>query len=354
MADRYDYDYERGSEHDRDRQRDDYGRERAGSQEERYRGGRGSDRGMMERAGDEVRSWFGDQEAARRRERDEMRDERHAYDRGRERGFGSTEYAGERWRGASYTPERNYRTEQGGDFGTQRRYGSERGYASSEDVGAGGLYGYRGSSYGGTMYGDTGYGGTYRGGYSAGTGSSERSWSGSWRDTSGRDWDRSSAAYGRGANREEWIGRGYGAYSGFEPGPYTGRGPRGYRRSDERIREDICDRLTRHGRIDATDITITVANGEVTLEGEVDSREGKRLAEEVAESVDGVREVTNHLKTHRGWNDAERQGASEGAMPRQEAGLGTPGTPTTLGLSGTGETRGATTSTAGSAQQKNR
>ncbi|HEU5098138.1 MAG TPA: BON domain-containing protein [Roseiflexaceae bacterium] len=80
------------------------------------------------------------------------------------------------------------------------------------------------------------------------------------------------------------------------PGPFTGRGPRGYQRSDERIKEDISDRLTMHGRIDASDIEIQVANCEVTLAGTVDNRAAKRMAEDVAESVQGVSEVHNQLR----------------------------------------------------------
>jgi hypothetical protein len=108
----------------------------------------------------------------------------------------------------------------------------------------------------------------------------------------------------------------YTAWAWSEPGPFTGRGPRGYQRSDDRIREDICDRLTRHGRLDATDIHITVNNGEVTLDGIVDTREAKRMAEDVAESVDGVRDVVNHLKTYRGGSEdrsSQRTGTSKSA-----------------------------------------
>ncbi len=83
------------------------------------------------------------------------------------------------------------------------------------------------------------------------------------------------------------------------PGPYTGRGPRGYRRSDERIWEDVCERLTQHGQLDASGIEVRVENGEVTLEGIVSSREAKRMAEDTAESVPGVRDVHNRLRIGR-------------------------------------------------------
>lgn len=79
-------------------------------------------------------------------------------------------------------------------------------------------------------------------------------------------------------------------------GPYAGIGPKGYQRSDERIFEDVCERLTRHGRIDARNMQVEVKNGEVSLNGSVDSRQTKRMAEQVIEQVRGVRDVHNELR----------------------------------------------------------
>ncbi len=79
-------------------------------------------------------------------------------------------------------------------------------------------------------------------------------------------------------------------------GMYAGRGPRGYRRSDERIREDVNERLTDDWRVDASDIEVSVDNGLVTLAGSVGSRAEKRRAEDVAESVSGVMDVSNQLR----------------------------------------------------------
>jgi hypothetical protein len=78
-------------------------------------------------------------------------------------------------------------------------------------------------------------------------------------------------------------------------GPHIGRGPKGYKRTDERIREEISDRLMDHGRIDASSMEVTVENGEVTLTGTVEDRRSKRLAEDVADSVRGVKDVHNRL-----------------------------------------------------------
>jgi BON domain len=83
-------------------------------------------------------------------------------------------------------------------------------------------------------------------------------------------------------------------------GTHAGRGPRGYQRSDERIREDINDRLTDDAYVDATDIEVSVNNSMVTLTGRVDSREEKRRAEDISDSVSGVTDVSNQLRVDRG------------------------------------------------------
>jgi hypothetical protein len=79
-------------------------------------------------------------------------------------------------------------------------------------------------------------------------------------------------------------------------GPYIGRGPKGYRRSDDRILEEICERLTDHPSIDASDIEVRVADGDVTLTGQVESRTVKHLTENMVETVSGVKEVHNQLR----------------------------------------------------------
>lgn len=81
-----------------------------------------------------------------------------------------------------------------------------------------------------------------------------------------------------------------------ERGPHTGVGPVGYRRSDERIREDVCEFLTQDGLVDASNIEVAVEQGEVTLEGSVDSRAQKRRAEDLCEVVRGVVDVHNRLR----------------------------------------------------------
>lgn len=79
-------------------------------------------------------------------------------------------------------------------------------------------------------------------------------------------------------------------------GPYADLGPRGYQRSDARIREEVAERLKRHGDLDASDIDIWVNDGEVTLDGTVEDREQKVIAELLTERVSGVKDVRNQLR----------------------------------------------------------
>lgn len=79
-------------------------------------------------------------------------------------------------------------------------------------------------------------------------------------------------------------------------GQFRGKGPKGYTRSDERIKEDISDRLADHDDIDASEIEVTVNKGEVVLSGTVNDRYEKRTAEECAEQVSGVVNVENRIR----------------------------------------------------------
>jgi hypothetical protein len=77
---------------------------------------------------------------------------------------------------------------------------------------------------------------------------------------------------------------------------HRGRGPRGYRRSDESIADDLHVILTAHPDIDASDVEVHVANGEVLLRGTVRDRATKRLIEDVAYQIAGVLDVNNALR----------------------------------------------------------
>jgi osmotically-inducible protein OsmY len=140
-------------------------------------------------------------------------------------------------------------------------------------------------------------------------------------DMSGRSYEGS---YGR-SN----MGQGDGSYGNFgmmggyqhrtvQRGQHTGRGPKGYQRSDERIKDDVCERLTEHGDIDASDIEVSVANGEVTLQGMVDSRWTKRQAADILDDISGVRDVHNQLKVRQEQqNNQHTQGMQDGKQGMQ-------------------------------------
>lgn len=136
------------------------------------------------------------------------------------------------------------------------------------------------------------------------------------------------------------------------PGPMTGRGPEGYQRSDERIKDEICERLTHHGQLDAGKIKVNVQAGEVTLEGNVDSRSAKRMAEDTIESVSGVRDVHNQLRVRQ--NEWQSGNSNTESLPKGKDSMKTAETQSQATMSGTAGTttqtngQSSTTATGGS------
>ncbi|HTJ43027.1 MAG TPA: BON domain-containing protein [Kofleriaceae bacterium] len=135
----------------------------------------------------------------------------------------------------------------------------------------------------------------------------------------GRDYDRERYPQTTGG----WYGGGYGGMGNMgSPQPwrddyYTragvgggdrdrpswrGHGPQGYTRSDARIHEDLCDRLTDDHDVDARQIEVKVSNGDVTLTGRVSERGMKYRAEEIAEQVSGVKEIDNQIRVKKNGN----------------------------------------------------
>lgn len=185
-----------------------------------------------------------------------------------------------------------------GSFGGGSQPSSGRGEGMNRPyVGEASFSGSRGSS-GGSGFG-SGYGN--RGSYGSGHGSIFGSSSGGYGPGSfgvgssgqlGQQrgfWDRASDEF------SSWFGDDE-ARRRREMDEHRGRGPRGYIRSDERIREDVNDRLTDDGWLDASDIEVQVSSSEVTLSGLVGSREEKRRAEDLVDQVSGVKHVQNNLR----------------------------------------------------------
>lgn len=94
----------------------------------------------------------------------------------------------------------------------------------------------------------------------------------------------------------------------YIPGPETGKGPKDYMASDERIQEEICARLAQHGQVDARNIEVAVKNGVVTLTGSVPNREAKRLAERTAYFVSGVKDMHDQLTIQSNQQSGQQPG----------------------------------------------
>lgn len=271
-------DWGRGGERERGDWRADYGRG--------WSGGRSygpEDRGFWDRFGDEVRSWFGDDEAQRRRMMDDRADwSEHGYMRG----------------GRPWDERQSWGDRRGWDdrrsWDDRQSWGQRRSWAS-EDVPRQWGYMDRGETGGQPMTRDRSWG-RYGQGYQGGV-------TGGYEPSSG--------------------GTEYYGQASPMSGPFSGRGPRGWQRSDDRIKEDICERMSHHGNLDASELEVRVNNCEVTLSGSVQDREAKRMAEHLAESVSGVRDVHNQIRVsgttgqqqqpqqqegqQRSWSDQQRR-----------------------------------------------
>jgi osmotically-inducible protein OsmY len=272
--------------------------------DEQYRGDRGqrNDRGFMERAGDEVRAWFGDDEAERRREMDDPGRDRQGYRErqlGQSSDYGRGPYRAQRHGREDYWRDEDDRSRPSGGTGFRgvseygSRYGSNADRSGSERYGSNYDMGQSGSGYGSGANQGYSSGGSYGARYSSyGTGSSQ-GFQGYGQGTGAR------ARYPESDRDNRSFGESGSAFEGGR-GNFAGRGPKGYQRSDARISEDVCDRLAESPDVDASEIEVKVENGEVTLTGSVAERGEKRRAEDLIENISGVREVHNHLRLHRG------------------------------------------------------
>jgi hypothetical protein len=135
-------------------------------------------------------------------------------------------------------------------------------------------------------------------------------------------------------------------------GPYTGRGPKGYKRSDQQIIEDACQRLERDGEIDASEIEVSAEDGVIRLRGTVPDRRAKRRAEECVESIYGARDVMNELRVEQqGGEQSQGRQAGQGSQAgrssaSQASAQGTQGSQVSSG-SGPQATPGSSTSAPG-------
>jgi osmotically-inducible protein OsmY len=289
------------------------------------------------------------------RERDRSRDQ----DYERMRGSQGPSYGrGSDYRGDGTIAQRGFGNERSGygRGGDDRNQDYGRSGGGDYDRGGSGRVGREDM---GDRFGDRGaFGSDYRGGGMAG-GRREPDYSGGLYDDdrnrrSGFDDQRS---YGRGSREQDergfwdratdevssWFGddeaerrrRQDDHRSGDWTGQsHRGRGPKGYTRSDDRIQEDVCERLSHDHHVDASEIEVSVSGREVTLSGTVDSRDARRRAEDIAESVSGVTHVQNNLRV-------QQQGLTSGMGSNQGMTSGSGLSGSTMG-GGAGMTSGTT------------
>jgi hypothetical protein len=212
------------------------------------------------------------------------------------RGWDSYAREGDRARGEFRGDERGSYAREHGGFG-----------AGTDAWNAGGRFGF-GPEEGVEDRGSYGYGSPY----GQGDMNSDRAGRGDWRDS---DWTPNRPARGHGTWAGDWADTR--SNSGMA-GNFAGRGPKEYRRSDDRIREEVCDLFTDDPVLDASEVSVKVDGGEITLMGTVTTRDQKRRAEEVAERVSGVRDVINQIRVNRG----ETTGGTTASQGREKTARG--------------------------------
>lgn len=219
-------------------------------------------------------------------------------------GSGRDEYLGQ-GRGAQYAgPEFSASRYGSSGFEPSPYMGSQGGYPGSGYQG--GYQGLPSGALGGYSAPQANYGGAYQGAYGPGTA-----------DEAGRRAFGSS--YGQAS--------GYGENAQQEFQGHRGKGPKGYLRSDERIKEDICERLSDDPMIDASDISVEARQGVVTLSGTVESRQLKHRVEDLIERCSGVKDIENRLAVKASSVGSRSAGsaASGASTGSSTAGTGTPG-----------------------------
>jgi hypothetical protein len=139
--------------------------------------------------------------------------------------------------------------------------------------------------------------------------------------------------YGGAGFRQE--GKRYWFDEGDQRGRFRGTQPRGYERSDDRLRELACERLT-DADLDASDIEVKVEQATVTLEGSVPARWMKHAAEDIIDDLGGVRDIQNRLRVGRGDGPGAKTSSTAAAAPTPATGNASAATATTPSNIGAG------------------
>lgn len=175
---------------------------------------------------------------------------------------------------------------------------NDRNYGLGDTSQGSGNYGHKDNSDGSRYYGTGNLGGYYHGNERHSAGSNNDSRYGNRND---RDWwDRTSDEVASWFGDDDAERR---RRKDRMEGPHKGKGPKGYVRSDEKIQDEINDKLYHDSHVDASEIEVSVNAGDVTLTGTVNDKSTKRRAEDLAEQITGVQDVTNNLKVTRTITD---------------------------------------------------
>jgi osmotically-inducible protein OsmY len=289
-----------------------------------------------------------------RNEEERSRDwERDWDDQTGRRGFSGYPRGGESESGWSRDSDEN-RWGQGGE---SRRYQRGQESGRNEDYGRGQEQGYGRSRYSEGGYEESqyrqrqpsGYGGGmqragFRGEQQRGHGEfreQRHSASSEWRPEDysqerqgyGRQYEEQSFAqpYPAGFQREFGLSQRAAQYRSGREGYSTtashrGKGPKGYTRSDDRLKELICERLTDDPSIDASEISLEVTSQVVKLTGTVDDRQTKYEVEELIERCGGVKDIDNQLRVRSGSSQSSQQMGSQGGSTESSGGLLASGT----------------------------
>ena len=251
-----------------------------------------------------------------RARRQDSRDDEYSRERGRDFGpqyghYTENDEGDSSVRAGSYDQGRQY----GRDRDPRDQSGSTGRFAGYGDFGQGDSGGGRSGWSGQDRYGQSGYGqgnyrprggqGSQRGAYGSPGGWSEPSGEGQQYGQGG-DYGGSNPGYGYGD--QGYGSQGWGNQQSSQRGQHHGKGPKGYQRSDERIKELLSERLREDPEIDPSEVTITVQGGKITLEGTVDSRQAKNAIEEAADQF-GASDVQNNLRVQRSGQQG-KQGKS--------------------------------------------
>ena len=105
----------------------------------------------------------------------------------------------------------------------------------------------------------------------------------------------------------------------LEPGLYSGFGP-SYDSAGDPVGQEVASRLTQHGQVDASNIEITVENGDVLLEGTVADEETKRLVGEAIQTVPGVNQIENMLQVQTVQTGMGQDSAGQSSMSQSGTG----------------------------------